>query len=128
MKHPRKQPRRELTIDEALAELQALVNDTLGEAPAGAKAPPQTPEEAEAARFRTAEFLLRLACPDPGDCTDPRCRRDARCRHLAYVQDRQKDGVSQNPRRSAGAEAVRYAAWVYMSSRPAEDEDIATQP
>jgi hypothetical protein len=124
MKHSRKdskQPLRALTADAALAELQALVNDTLGDVPVGTSGPPQTPEEAEATRFRMAELLVGLACPDPGVCGDQRCRRDALCRHLVYLRDRQKSGLSDHPRRTAGAEAVRYATWVYMSSRPAEE-------
>jgi hypothetical protein len=116
-----KQPLRELTVDAAVAELQALVDDTFGDTSAGPAGPPQTPEEAEATRFRTAEFLIGLACPDPGACADQRCRRDALCRHLAHLRDRQKAGTSHHPRRTAGAEAVRYASWVLMSSQ-AEDE------
>ena len=122
-----KQPLRKLTVDAALAEIQALVNDTFGDASAGPAGPPQTPEEAEATRFRVAQALVGLACPDPGACADQRCRRDALCRHLAYLRDRQRAGTSHHPRRTAGAEAVRYATWVLMSLQP-ENETRSAPP
>jgi hypothetical protein len=110
-------PSRQLTIDEAIGEFQALLQEQLGDVPPGACGPPQTPEEAEARRFQMAEHLVRLACPDRTLCADYRCRRDAICRHLAFVLTRQRTGKSGHPRRPPGAEAVRYAIWVYMSAR-----------
>src|SRR5262245_47697575 len=106
------------TIDQAVSEFQALIHERFGEAPSpGESLPPETPEEAEEARFLMAEYLVGLACPDPGRCSDLRCRRDAFCRHMAYVLTRQNTATSHHPRRAPGAEAVRYAIWVYMSSR-----------
>jgi hypothetical protein len=107
-----------MTIDEAMGAFQAMVQEELGDASDAVPGLPETPEAAEARRFRMAEYLLGLACPDPAACTDHRCRRDAVCRHLAFVRGRQASGQSSHPRRTAGAEAVRHAIWVYMSSPP----------
>jgi hypothetical protein len=119
------EPLRQLTIDEAVSEFHALLQEQLGgdpgdgpgDGPVGDWAPPATQEEAEARHFRMAEHLVGLACPDPAACGDPRCRRDALCRHLAHVRTRQAAGKSSHPRRPPGADALRYAIWVYMSSR-----------
>jgi hypothetical protein len=108
----------EPTVDEAMSELQALLR--AAPPPAGAPATaarPQTQEEAEEARFRLAETVLRLACPQPADCSDPHCRRSARCRHLERIAAKRAAGKASHPRRTPGAEAVRYAVWVLMSSR-----------
>ena len=64
-----------LTVDEAVAEFYKILEAELGPpiaAPSRAGAA-ETPAEAEARYFRLAEDLLRLACPDPARCTDPRC-------------------------------------------------------
>jgi hypothetical protein len=107
---------RQLTIDEAIGEFQAVLKEELGDSPPLAAMAPQTPEEAEAGRFRFAEYMLGLACPDPAACADQRCRRNTLCRHLAHVRAQQQGGESRHPRRTPGAEAARYAIWVYMSS------------
>jgi hypothetical protein len=108
---------RQLTIDQAIAELQAIVREELGDDPPLPMASaPGTPEEEEDHRFRFAEYLLSLACPDPRACTDHRCRRDARCRHFERVRAKRASGEASHPRRTPGAEAVRYAIWAYMSS------------
>ena len=107
---------RQLTVDEAIAELQAVVNEELGDIGTQEKTAPRTPAESEEDRFRLAELLLSLACPDPRACTDQHCRRTALCRHFERVRAKRASGTARHPRRTAGAEAVRYAAWVYMSS------------
>jgi len=108
---------RQLTIDEAIAELQAVVHEELGDADAATRTTTQgTPEEKEEACFRLAELLLGLACPDPRACTDQHCRRRTLCRHFERVQAKRASGTARHPRRTPGAEAVRYAIWVYMSS------------
>ena len=110
------EPTRRLTVDEAMAEFQAVVREELGDAPAYASSTAATPEEAEDSRFRFAEFILSLACPDPRACTDQRCRRDVICRHFERVRAKRASGRSSHPRRTPGAEAARYAVWVYMNS------------
>jgi hypothetical protein len=117
------EPPRQPTIDQAMGEFCALLNerpDDLDDAPPGDCRPPQTPEEAEAACFRMAEHLIRLVCPDPAACADQRCRRDGLCRYLVHLRDRQSANKSVHPRRTPGAEALRHAIWLYMSSRPDE--------
>ena len=106
----------QLTIDEAIGEFHAVLKEELGDNPPHTATTPATPEEAEAGLFRFAEYMLGLACPDPAACTDQRCRRNALCRHLPHVRAKQQGGESRHPRRTPGAEAARYAIWVYMSS------------
>lgn len=106
---------RQLSIDAAMAEFQTVVREELGEPFARENATPRTPEQREDSLFRFAEFMLSLACPNPRACTDQRCRRDVACRHYARVQAK-RTGGSSHPRRTPGAEAVRYAIWAYMSS------------
>jgi hypothetical protein len=108
---------RQLAIDEAIGEFQAMVRDELGDAPAGAGGPPEMPQEAETRRFLMARYLIRAACPAPAACPDYRCRRDAECRHLVHVRGRWSAGKSSHPRRPPGADALRYAIWVYASAR-----------
>jgi hypothetical protein len=114
-------PIRQLTVDQAIGEFRALLREELGDAPddqpAGDVAAPATPEQDEESRFACAELILSLACPDPRACTDPRCRRHALCRHFGRMRAKRASGIASNPRRTPGAEAVRYAIWVYMSSR-----------
>jgi hypothetical protein len=105
-----------LSVDEAMAEFQVTVRDVLGDSPPTRGAQQASPEEAEANYFRLAEVVLGLACPDPKACADPRCRRDRLCRHFVFVRDKQEKGISRHPRRTPGAEAVRYAVWVYMNT------------
>jgi hypothetical protein len=105
-----------LTVDEAMAEFQAVVREELGDDFGDGGSTPATPEQAEENRFRFAEFILSLACPDPRACTDKRCRRDGLCCHFRYLRDKQQSGKSIHPRRTPGAEAARYAVWVYMNS------------
>jgi hypothetical protein len=118
------EPLRQLTIDEAVCEFNVLMREQLGEGSdagfSGEGARPATPEEAEAAHFRLAERLVGLACPAPAACGDLRCRRDALCRHLAHVRARQATRTSSHQRRRPGADALRYAIWVYMSSQCGE--------
>ena len=106
----------QLNVDEAMAEFQAVTKDHLGESLARRPAAPQTPQEAEDSRFRFAESILSLACPDPRACTNERCRRNRLCRHFERVHAKRASGQSAHPRRTPGAEACRYAIWVYMNS------------
>jgi len=134
---------RRLTIDEAVSEFHALVRDQLDDAPMDDPTgnrqvdpgPPETPQEAETRRFLMAQYLLGLACPAPTACRDYHCRRDSECRHLARVKARWSAGRSSHPRRPPGADALRYAIWVYMSSlggerasREKEADDGAWRP
>jgi hypothetical protein len=108
---------RPLTIDEAIGEFQAMVVDELGEAEPGACGPPlETPAEADSRHFLLAQYLIGLACPVPAHCRDRQCRRDI-CRHLARVRARWSARKSSHPRRPPGADALRYAIWVYVSAR-----------
>ena len=113
-------PHRQLTVDQAVAEFQRLLHEEMGDAPAAgaAAAPAVTPEEAEEQKFTCAEAILRAVCPDPRLCADQRCRRLTMCRHFCRVRAKREAGVASHPRRTPGAEAVRYAIWVYMASRP----------
>jgi hypothetical protein len=110
-----REPIPQLTVDQAMAEFQAVARDLLGDSPARGPAPPQTPEQAEEGRFRFAEQILSLACPDPRACTNEHCRRHRMCRHFERVRAKRASGVSAHPRRTPGAEACRYAIWVYMN-------------
>ena len=110
-----KQATHPLTVDAAMAEFQAVVREELGDSFARENTTPQTPEQREDSLFRFAEFMLSLACPDPRACSDQRCRREVVCRHYARVQAKRAGG-SSHPRRTPGAEAVRYAIWAYMTS------------
>jgi hypothetical protein len=105
-----------LTIDQAIADFQAVLREELGDDPPTAATTPRTPKQQEDDRFRLAEFLVGLACPDPRACTEPRCRRNALCRHYERVRAKRASGEATHPRRTPGAEAVRYAIWAYMSS------------
>ena len=111
-----REPIPQLTVDEAMAEFQAVTKEHLGDRLASGPATPRTPEEAEDARFRFAEFILSLACPDPTACSNQHCRRHRACRHFARVHAKRASGQSAHPRRTPGAEACRYAIWVYMNS------------
>ncbi len=110
------EPQRQLTMDEAMAEFQALAREQMHCFPSRPGSEPSTPQEAEDLCFRFAESILGLACPDPRACTDQRCRRDALCRHFERVRAKRASGKSVHPRRTPGAEAVRYAIWVYMNA------------
>jgi hypothetical protein len=110
-------PLRQLTVDQAIAEFQALLREEGGDAPAGDVPPPQTPAQDEETKFACAEAILSAVCPDPRACTDQRCRRLTLCRHFDRVRAKRLSGVASHPRRTPGAEAVRYAIWVYMASR-----------
>jgi hypothetical protein len=107
---------RQLTIDQAVAEFQAVVREELGDDPLPSATVPRTPEEAEDERFRFAEVMVALACPDPRACTDHRCRRNSLCRHFERVRAKRACGQASHPMRTPGAEAIRYAIWAYMSS------------
>ena len=110
------EPAHPMSIDEAMAEFHAVVRETLGDTFTRGPSAFQTPEEEEDCRFRFAEYMLSLACPDPRGCNDPRCRRTVGCHHYARVQAKRASGKSSHPRRTPGTEAMRYAIWVYMSS------------
>jgi hypothetical protein len=104
------------TVDDAMSEFQVMLREALGDSSPATAARPMTPEQREEARFRFAEAVLRLACPDPRACNEPHCRRNARCRHLARIAAKRASGKVSHPRRTPGAEAARYAVWVLMSS------------
>jgi hypothetical protein len=104
-----------LSVDEAMAEFMHAMSDLYGDSPPAPGTPP-SPAEKEADLFDLAERLLHLACPDPGACTDPRCRRDRLCRHFAFVRDKRETGIATHPRRTPSAEAFRYAVWVFMNA------------
>jgi hypothetical protein len=111
---------RQLTIDDAVSEFSAMIEDgVLGDAPLpdGGTPAPETPQEAETRHFLLARYLIGLACPATAACDDRRCRREAVCRHLIHVRDRWSAGRSSHPRRPPGADALRYAIWVYVASR-----------
>jgi hypothetical protein len=108
---------RPLTIDEAIGEFRAMVQDELGDAEPGGCRPMETPAEADTRHFLLAQYLIGAACPAPADCSDYRCRRDAACRRLARVRARWSARQSSHPRRPPGADALRYAIWVYVSAR-----------
>ena len=111
---------RPLTIDEAISEFQTMPQDDLGDAPLGGGGPlatRETPAEAETRCFLMAQYLIDRACPAPGRCRDRGCRRDATCRHLVRVRARWSARKSSHPRRPPGADALRYAIWVYVSAR-----------
>jgi hypothetical protein len=102
-----------LTIDEAVGEFIAIARHVLGDAPAGDCLPPETPQEAETRHFLLAQHLIERACP-PAACADRNCRRNAVCKHMARVRARWSAGKSSHPRRPPGADALRYAMWVYV--------------
>jgi hypothetical protein len=108
---------RPLTVDEAVAEFTAMVDDVLGDVLPGGAATPETPQEADTRHFLLAQHLIGLACPRPSACRDQRCRRDASCRHLAYVQSRWRARRSGHPRRPPGADILRHAIWLYVTAR-----------
>lgn len=105
-----------LTVEQAIAEFQAVVKEELGDSLPNTPTAPKTRKEAEESRFRFAEYMLSLACPDPRACTDQNCRRHRLCRHFERVHAKRASGQSTHPRRTPGAEAARYAIWVYMNS------------
>jgi hypothetical protein len=111
-------PTQLLSVDEAMAEFQAIAREVLADMPSGARsaAPAATPQETEDTYFRFAEWILSLACPDPRACADQRCRRGGLCRHYAQLRSMQKNRVSFHARRTPGAQAVRYAVWAYMNT------------
>ena len=114
-----------LDVNEAVAEFLAILVAELGPetaARSGAEAV-ETAAEAEARYFRCAEALLRLACPEPTLCTDPRCRRGGLCRHLADLRARGRSRHGrQATRRTPGAAALRHAIWVFMNRGPGHGE------
>jgi hypothetical protein len=107
------------SVDEAMAGFSQLANSLprLPDAePAHGRRPP-TFAEAEAQLFSFAEGLLTATCPAPARCSDHRCRRNRLCRHFEKLRTIQHPPLPQPPsRRSPGAQAVRYAIWVYMNA------------
>ena len=73
----------------------------------------ETPEQAEARRWRCAEVLLQSLCGGLARCRDSRCRRGNRCRHLQNAAL-----LAQDPRviqrRPPGAIALRRAIRMWM--------------
>jgi hypothetical protein len=112
-------PLTKLTVDEAVAEFQLMLRAELGTLPRPAPGEGgglPTPEVDEELRFRAAEMLLRIACPDLSLCTDRRCRRGGLCRHLADLALRREGRYRiPNSRRTPGALALRHAIWVCMN-------------
>jgi hypothetical protein len=112
---------RQLTIDEAMGEFRAMVEEELGDGGPAPGAGPggriETPQEAETRQFLMAQYLIRLACPSASGCRNAQCRRDAMCRHLVRVRAKWSERKSSHPRRSPGASIMRYAVWVYVSAR-----------
>jgi hypothetical protein len=104
----------ELTEDDAVQQFLTLLRAQLG--PSSGQSVLETPEQAEARRFRCAEEVLRLLCPDPRACADRRCRRLTLCRHFAEQRARERNGRSPQPRRTPGAAALRRAIWYYMNA------------
>jgi hypothetical protein len=106
-----------LTVDEAVAEFHQILKTELAALPpaeraAGGLLP--TPENDEDLRFRAAEALLRIACPDL--CAERRCRRAGQCRHLIDLAAmREGRHRMPNSRRTPGALALRHAIWVCMN-------------
>ena len=111
-------PACQLTVDDAMWKFQIMLREALGGNPPDAATRPETPEEREERLFRFAEAVLGLACPDPRACSDPHCRRNVCCRHFARIGAKRVSGTASHPRRTPGAEAARYAVWVYMSADP----------
>jgi hypothetical protein len=109
-------PTHPLSVDEAMAEFQAIAREVLADASPHPGSTPAAPAQTNENHFRPAEFMLSLACPDPRACRDQRCRRGGLCRHFAHVRALQQGRASHHPRRTPGAEAARYAVWVYMNS------------
>jgi hypothetical protein len=113
-------PSLQLTIDDAMAEFSAMIDDLPLNGSGNGRAcalPQETPQEADTRHFLLAQYLIGLACPAPGACGDPRCRRDGACRYLLQVRDRWNARMSSHPRRPPGADALRRAIWVYVASR-----------
>ena len=111
-------PTRHLSIDDAMSEFRAMLLEKFGDSRPDGPMTRMTADEREEGLFRLADLMLSLACPDPRACTDRRCRRDVLCRHFARVQAKRASGKASHPRRTPGADAARYAVWVYMSSAP----------
>ena len=107
-----------LSVGAAMANFSKLMDAIHGPsryAPARASAPPVF-AEAEAERFRIAENILAAACPAPARCDQHRCRRNRVCQHFERLRAIQCPPQPQPfSRRSPGAQAVRYAVWVYMN-------------
>ncbi|HEX2172061.1 MAG TPA: hypothetical protein VHL09_06410 [Dehalococcoidia bacterium] len=111
----------DLTVDEAVTEYLKAARERYESLPPRPEAPPAAPatfEEAEAECFRLAEHILSQMCPDPGTCSDRRCRRDRLCRHIVDLRT-MREGPDPEPlsRRSRGARAVRHAIWVVVNAR-----------
>jgi hypothetical protein len=113
-----------LSVDAAVAEFYKLLEEEL-RARGHGNEPGMRPrhyvldtsQKAEALRFRLAELLLRLACPELRLCKDQRCRRGGLCRHLADLHMRQRPQIAPPAtRRTPGADAARHAMWVFMNS------------
>ena len=110
---------RKFSVDEAMAGFSQIANSLSArlphDEPAHDRRPP-TFAEAEAGLFSFAEMLLTATCPAPARCSDHRCRRNRLCEHFEKLRAIQSPPQPQPfSRRSPGAQAVRYAVWVYMN-------------
>jgi hypothetical protein len=111
-------PHPHLTVDQAVSEFMASMQERLGSAATERRGPStETREQADARRFDMAETVLSLACPDPRLCNHHRCRRGGLCRHFADLHA-VRDGRRKLPpsRRSPSATMLRHAIWVFMNS------------
>lgn len=104
----------EMSTDDAVMLFRAMLQRELSIDPSRqAKFSTETPEQAEARRWRCAEVLLQSLCGGPARCRDPRCRRGQRCRHLQEAA-----ALAQDPRviqrRPPGAIALRRAIRMWM--------------
>ena len=107
-----------LTLDEAVAQFYRLLREAWGPQLESCSYGPEAPEITEARYFRWAEALIGVACPEPADCANRRCRRSGRCRHLADLAAR-KEGPPrrQEDDRPPATHALRHAIWVYMNAQ-----------
>jgi hypothetical protein len=116
-----------LPADDAAALFNQLMREIYPDdgTPTKADRAPETAEEAEAHRFRCAETLLRLVCPDPARCREAPCRRARHCQHLAQMGVEAQAVRRKATRRTPGAAAMRYAMAVYMEHVLARAESEA---
>jgi hypothetical protein len=107
----------DMTTDEAVTLFQALLQQELRIDPnRRLELFPETPQQAEARRWRCAEALLRSVCAGPAHCGDPRCRRSRRCGHLLDVAALAEKAHAVE-RRTPGAVALRRAIRVWMMAQ-----------
>jgi hypothetical protein len=115
-------PQPPLSIDDAVAMFSKLLGRSIERKPAPAARftvdsnwRSEPPEVGEAARFEDAERILQILCAEPGICPDPRCRRLRGCRGLQALRTGRYPRTPQPSRRTAGADAVRFAMALYAN-------------